>query len=486
MAGAERGEHGEPVMSQSIPCAVLMCHAPVVLPEVAGRDARVVESTTHAMRDAARCVVQARPDVVVVLSPHAARHVAAWSVADGDVLAGEIAFAGAPAVRVSLPIARHAVLALEAEALRAGVPLRRNVGTVLDHGALVPLRFLAEAGWAGDTLLLAFPDSPTHPDCQAMGEAIARAAQASRRRWAIVASGDMSHCLMPGAPAGFHPEAWHFDRGTTIALEEGALHRAVEVDPSLRAIAAEDVVDSLEVASAAIGWDPRGHRILSYEGPFGVGYLVAVLHDEPIVAAREVRAAPVARPIEEALRAALRGRGSAGSPDSPGLGPALLGVARRAIEEALTGRPITLPPLPEVSVPGGIFVTLWSPGRQLRGCIGHVGPVRRPVAREVADCAVAAAMKDRRFPPVRRAELADLRIEVSFLGPLERVRSLDALDPARFGVVIAQGSHRGVLLPRLEGVSSAVRQLAIACEKGGVDPDLPFEVYRFEVESIEE
>jgi hypothetical protein len=38
-------------------------------------------------------------------------------------------------------------------------------------------------------------------------------------------------------------------------------------------------VDSLQVALGAMDGDTTGHRFLSYEAPFGVGYLVSVLRE---------------------------------------------------------------------------------------------------------------------------------------------------------------------------------------------------------------
>jgi AmmeMemoRadiSam system protein A len=69
----------------------------------------------------------------------------------------------------------------------------------------------------------------------------------------------------------------------------------------------------------------------------------------------------------------------------------------------------------------------------------------------VAQVAQSAATEDPRFAPVQPAELPTLDIEVSVLGPLERI---DPGDPAqieigRHGLVIERGYHRGLLLPQV-------------------------------------
>ena len=135
---------------------------------------------------------------------------------------------------------------------------------------------------------------------------------------------------------------------------------------------------------------------------------------------------------------------------------------------------------------GGVFVTLWSPGHELRGCIGHITSARPTVAEEVAACAVASATSDPRFPALDAEELAAVAIELSLLGPLEEVSDVGDLDPARFGVVVTQGARRGVLLPGIEGVDTADVQLAIAARKGRVDLARPHRIERFSARKVHE
>jgi len=270
-------------MGSAIRMSVLMCHAPVVLPEVAGERAPDCARSTRAMGEAARRLVDARPDGVIVLSPHTPRHEDAFGIVTGDRIEGDFARFGAPSARVRLPNSLGAAAAILAEARRAGAPMRelpstRDLGG-LDHGAAVPLWFVTQAGWDGPTAVLSFPYSPGHAECRALGTAIERAAASDGGNWAVLASGDMSHRLIPDAPAGFDPKGKDFDAFVSERVARGHYDEAVRVDPVLRDLAAEDVVDSLEIAAQASGFRSAGKELLSYEGPFGVGYLVAILFD---------------------------------------------------------------------------------------------------------------------------------------------------------------------------------------------------------------
>jgi aromatic ring-opening dioxygenase LigB subunit len=255
-----------------------MCHAPIVVPEVGGIEAAACRRTTRAMEAVAARVAVYRPDCLVVISPHAPRDPVRWGLVAGERVAGSFARFGCAGAALELAGAPAAARAVAGEAARRGLACVSRHGDDLDHGSMVPLWFLARAGWDGPTLVLALPGDEEAGDEPAMGEALRAAADARRERWAVVASGDMSHRLAPGAPAGFHPRASEFDRAFVAAVAAGDYRAACSPDPLLRELAAEDVVASTRVAAAAAGFASDGHELVSYEGPFGVGYLEAVLH----------------------------------------------------------------------------------------------------------------------------------------------------------------------------------------------------------------
>jgi AmmeMemoRadiSam system protein A len=150
---------------------------------------------------------------------------------------------------------------------------------------------------------------------------------------------------------------------------------------------------------------------------------------------------------------------------------ALLDVARRAVAAQVTGTPppAVAPPL-DLPQASGVFVTLKEHG-DLRGCLGTIQS-SGDLAGAVARCAADAASEDPRFPPVTTSELPGLSVEVSVLGPLERI---DPADPAaitigRHGLVAEQGHRRGLLLPQVatEWKWSVEQFLRHTCLKAGL------------------
>ncbi len=137
-------------------------------------------------------------------------------------------------------------------------------------------------------------------------------------------------------------------------------------------------------------------------------------------------------------------------------GGTLLPLARAAIAQALglpapaaTGAPLA----PWLQTPAACFVTLTHQG-QLRGCIGSL-QAHRAVGADVQANAVAAALRDPRFAPLRADELAGIEIEVSLLSapePMSFSNEADALAQLRPGVdglILEHGAQRSTFLPQV-------------------------------------
>jgi len=177
----------------------------------------------------------------------------------------------------------------------------------------------------------------------------------------------------------------------------------------------------------------------------------------------------------------------------------LLQIARRSLELAVRGE--DLPPLDDARLTpclretGASFVTLTVRG-DLRGCIGALEP-HQPLAMDVREHAVAAALEDPRFPPVQPEELAQIDIEVSRLTVPERLEYTDAddllakLNPNVDGVILRDGWRRATFLPQVwEKIPDKAEFLAELCYKMGAAPNTwrhkHLEVFIYHVEEFHE
>ena len=170
-------------------------------------------------------------------------------------------------------------------------------------------------------------------------------------------------------------------------------------------------------------------------------------------------------------------------------GQALARYARAAIREALGGPEAPRPRGAAHEQPAATFVTLHRHG-QLQGCMGVV-EARRPLADDVRDHALAAALDDPRAQPLSLAQVDDLDVEVSLLSPLERVRAADAapaaaaLRPGIDGVVFAVGTRRSTYLPQVwEDMPEPMEFLRKLRSKAGLPADFwsgDVVIYRYQV-----
>ena len=161
----------------------------------------------------------------------------------------------------------------------------------------------------------------------------------------------------------------------------------------------------------------------------------------------------------------------------------LLRLARQALEATLltTSSESPIASLPaSIGQPCGAFVTLRQSGL-LRGCVGRVRAFT-PLYRTVCDCAVAAALSDPRFPPVRGSELSSLLLEISVLSPPTEARPED-IELGRHGLLISQGAKHGLLLPQVatEWTWNRERFLEETCIKAGLGPRAWLEGARLEI-----
>jgi len=193
-------------------------------------------------------------------------------------------------------------------------------------------------------------------------------------------------------------------------------------------------------------------------------------------------------------------------------------LAKKAVENYIEEKRIILPlenlPKEFLTKKSGTFVTIEKKG-QLRGCIGTYLATKENIAQEIIHNSIAAAIEDYRFGPIRKQELPHLSYTVYILSKPElviesnpvkwaspKIRKIlsDRVNPKKYGIIVKTvpisypnstdavfndhlPSKTGLLLPDLEGVDTVEKQIFIACQKGGINPEREkIMIYKFSVE----
>ena len=218
----------------------------------------------------------------------------------------------------------------------------------------------------------------------------------------------------------------------------------MRIEPVLLDGAAECGLRSFVALGGFLGDDATvDPEIFSYEGPYGVGYLVARFGPRPVPA----DAPGMSEPHD-------------GSRPAPG--PADYAFA--CVGAYVAGGRAPEPPKDAFyERRAACFVTLKKHG-ELRGCIGTLEPAETSLGREIARNAHSSALRDPRFPPVTGDELEALTCSVDVLGPSEPASSTD-LDPA--GLRSHRRGRASARRPasRPAGIDTVDQQVASRCRR---------------------
>ncbi|NCB51084.1 MAG: AmmeMemoRadiSam system protein A [Clostridia bacterium] len=442
------------------------------MPEVGRGGEEAIRNTQNAYRAAMRRAAELQPETVVLISPHLVMYSDYFHISPGTAASGDFSQFHAPGVRVEAVYDEDFAAVLSERSAQSGIPagMKGERTRELDHGTMIPLRFLQEFG-AGFRLVRIGVSGLSPLMHYRLGQIIARTAEEMERRVVVIASGDLSHKLRPDGPYGFTPEGPKFDREITEMMAAGDFLGMLQMDPESAEAAAECGLRAFWVMAGALDRKAVKSRLLSYEGPFGVGYGVASFEVEGDDDERDF-----GRQYGAEARAQMEAKKASENP--------YVRLARLSLETYVkTGLFADLPCwLPEemTGKAAGAFVSLKKDGH-LRGCIGTISPTQPSLAKEILTNAVSAGLRDPRFAPVTEEELSELVYSVDVLGEPEPIESKWQLDVKRYGVIVEKGHRRGLLLPDLTGVETPEKQIEIARQKASIAPDEPIKLWRFEV-----
>jgi len=256
--------------------AAITPHPPIIIPGVgASYDRLQAKQTIAALKELASELIKIQPDTIIIISPHAQMQPDVFVINSNESLEGgfdEFGFSRA----CSYPNDLEFINQLQDGCNQSRIPAAL-APLPLDHGALVPLYYLLE-NLKSQVVHLAYSLLPSSVHIR-YGRLIGEMARASSKKIAIIASGDLSHRLSAASPHGFSPEGAVFDRTLIENLQTGdaSLVAQMEEVPDLLEGAGECGYRSVVMLMGALDGVDHNFKLLSYESPFGVGYLTARL-----------------------------------------------------------------------------------------------------------------------------------------------------------------------------------------------------------------
>lgn len=447
-------------------------HPPLIVPEIGRGEEAVISKTIHAYEQVAKEIAAFKPHTIIFISPHALTYDDYFHIANSENNLGDFSQFNASDITFKqqgdVDLAKQIEEIAKNHDFPAGTLGRQN--SKLDHAVMVPLYFINKYYLDYKIVRLSFSGMSLLSHYN-YGKIIQETVASNyQKRYVLIASGDLSHMLKSDGPYGYAKEGPLFDQKICEILNSGNFIDLFTLEPSLVEEAGECGFRSLLILAGFLDKMAITAKLLSYEGPFGVGYAVASFE---IIDSDMKRNYGEKHQKEEVKRiAAIR----------TGEDPYVL-LARKSLEHyVLTGNrlPEDKAELGVSKQQAGVFVSIKKHGK-LRGCIGTILPTTPSIEEEIINNAVSSGCEDPRFDPVDKQELSELVYSVDVLTRPEKITSPNELDVKKYGVIVRYKNRSGLLLPNLDGVDTIEEQINIALQKAGISKSEPYTLERFEV-----
>jgi len=252
-------------------------HSPLLVPSI-GKEARSrLKQTIVAMKSLADDLYASKPDTIVMISGHAIRHETVFSANLHDEYRVDLRDFGDLSIDREFRPNLSLLDAIQRAVRRSGIPFTLDSDSRLDYGSAVPLMILTESIPSISIIPISYGglDPKEH---LAFGRVLKETLSARHERIAVLASGDLAHCLSSDAPAGFRPEGAIFDETVRQSLASSSVATLLSLDQNIVEHASECAYRPLLILIGILERIRTRPEILSYESPFGVGLLVARFH----------------------------------------------------------------------------------------------------------------------------------------------------------------------------------------------------------------
>jgi aromatic ring-opening dioxygenase LigB subunit len=264
--------------------ACIAPHGGEIVPQLAGDKQTLFSPTRKGMRKIASQMKAAKPDTIVLASPHSLRLHRHVGVVLSEHSTGKVV-EGRREVSLKADCDVKLAWRILGEAERAGLPVvGANYGTfegplsdlAMDWGTLIPMWFFLKEMKLRSKLVIVTPsrEVPLRRNFE-FGRIIARTAESEKKRVAFVASADQAHAHKKNGPYGFSPKAAVYDRFVKDAIDGGSLKSILSLPQDLVDAAKPDSLWQMAVLAGVLAEVEMRGELFSYQVPTYYGMLCA-------------------------------------------------------------------------------------------------------------------------------------------------------------------------------------------------------------------
>jgi aromatic ring-opening dioxygenase LigB subunit len=259
----------------SLVFSAIVPHPPILIPSIGKDNLDQIKATKESLEKLEKDLYASKPDIIMMISPHG--HVDpdhfTLNISDNYIINFEEFGDFATELKVK---GDTTLMTIDKESISKKSPVNIISEEKLDHGIGVPFYYLGQNIENVKIIPIVFSllDTQAHLD---FGKHLKEIIFGSEKRIAVIASGDLSHCLTESAPAPFNPSGKEFDEKMIELLKKPDPQGIVNIDKDLVENASECGLRSIVILLGILNNIKFETEILSYEAPFGVGYLTANL-----------------------------------------------------------------------------------------------------------------------------------------------------------------------------------------------------------------
>lgn len=255
----------------SIVFSAIVPHPPILIPAIGKENIKQLKATADSYSKLEEDLYASQAETIIIISPHGHLQKEAFTINLSPEFRGNFEEFGDLTAKLNLSGDVSLAHRIK-EKLETKIPLQLISQNDLDHGASVPLYLLTRHLPKIKIIPLYYSDLDLAAHYN-FGQAIKGKLLNSDVRVAIIASGDLSHKLSKNAPAGYNPKGKKFDNKLINGLLKKETEEIIKLKPELIAEAGECGLKSIIILLGILDGIKYEPQLLSYEFPFGVGYL---------------------------------------------------------------------------------------------------------------------------------------------------------------------------------------------------------------------
>lgn len=250
-------------------------HPPLIIPAIGQNNLAQLQTTINSLQKLNEKLLSDKPDTIIVISPHCHEQSDHFIINAAPRYLGSLENFGDLATKLEFAVDIELAKTINGlnNSQKKTFPLRLINEEKVDYGLTIPLFYLAQKLLGVKLLVLHPPTAFTLSEIFSFGKLLKKAVQKTAQKIALVASGDLSHKISSDSPIGASPRAKEFDHTVIRLLKHKKINEILAVEKTLSEEAQECGLKPIALLLGTLYRVPYAPQILSYEHPFGIGYL---------------------------------------------------------------------------------------------------------------------------------------------------------------------------------------------------------------------